>query len=669
VIREGLPVATLDSGPGPFRVEYDRPAEDASSFALRAEAPGRSPVLLGLPARAFDAGEIRLLAGLTYGGRLVDGSGRPVAGAVVALLQAGEQMALSAPSKEDGAFLLAIPDRAYLGGLLARDTSYSASPPRLDARLRGRLFLPVPAVPEGLVGGHEVVLEERPIAIRIRVLDGPTGRPLAGAGVALLHALRDWATGGLAAPAAQVPLDDGVTDESGLFAPLWPHEPERVLLRVRAPDGRTVWTVLHRTDAEGLVPRDITVPAEPVVVAVRCVAAADGRPVPGAEVVVGVNAGTMLRGVTDGRGEARWAFAASDTVVRPEDLQVASWQVTWRDAGGLPRREFRWDAPWDAMRPEDPGSEDARLVPNEPLVIRLGERPDPGMWIAVGGEGADRAAPPEQFRVEAGAATAGWWVVAAQFSGPWADPASGRTLWWTWQQDLDATFASIPAGKPLRAELQVRGRPPLFVPVDRARLLAANRAEGAIVFEVAPPDAMTRTLLVTGPGGRPVPGALVVVLAGRTAARWNWDEKERERRTTGPDGRVTLNALEASGDCRILAWDPASGAGAMAGAPDQAAPPDRWRLVLEEARPLRLKVRLAEGGVPWRSTLSLQPLCRVLPLVPAADAKDGEIASPPVPFGLYSAYVSGIISNRDYRFATGAPADLDGTEVVLAKSR
>jgi hypothetical protein len=669
-------VATVAARPGPFRVEYPRAAEDAGPFLLRAEAPRRPPALLALPTRAFDAGEVRLLAGLTYGGRLVDGNGRPVAGAVVDFLAVGDvaeaaQAAVSAPSAADGSFLIPLPSRAFLGALFGDASNEWVRPPRLEARLRGRLFLPVDAVPEGILGKHEVVLEERPVALRLRLLDGGTGQPIAGASVSLLRRMDIMGWGAYGTAWAMLPVDEGVADDQGVFAPLWPLAYKGLLVRLQDRRGRVYWTVLDRIDAEGPEPRDITVPAKPLVLAVRCLDATSGQPMAGVDLLVGTNAPCALGAVTDAKGEARWALVPTESF-DPEPLEVTGWSATWRDASGAPRRE----ATWDFQGPAGGEEEGPSAIYREPLVLRLGKGTDPGIWVTV--KEAPGAAPfrPGVLRVETGLMDGSYCFMASLVSGPFVD-ATGRTLWWTWENGLEDTQNYIPADRKVKAELVAEGRDPLVIAVDRPTVLAAHRAEGALVFATAPVEAMTRTLLVLRPDGGPAAGTIVVVLPGAAPQVFTY-QPERSRAAAGPDGRVSLDALDPRGDCRVAAWDPATGAGGVLPGLDETAPPERWRLVLEAPREFRVTVKLAGGAPMQRAGVNLSPLSYAFPYFANAEGKDGVVVLPACALPLYRAWVygfgpgsdyrlAGFSPRGDYRFKDGPAVDFNGKEIVLQK--
>jgi hypothetical protein len=668
VLRDGSPVAALEARPGPFRVEYARTAADAAAFSLRAETARRPPALLPLPAPVHDVGEVRLLAGLVYGGRLVDRNALPVAGAVVGFALDGRDVAVSPPSGLDGAFLIPLPAAARLQGLYGDPAFNPVAAPSIEARIRGRLFLPVPAVPEGLAGSHEVVLEERPVSIRLRFLDQATGRPATGATVSLLQGAVQGGGWLWADPfvAGRRLLDEGATDDDGVFAPIWPKADSWVLLRVRERGGRVLWSMLDRVDAAAMQPRDLVLPRDPVVVAARCTDASTEKPMAAVQLVLATNARDGFPGTTDASGEARWALFASESF-DPEPLQVTGWTATWRDAAGHPRREMDFNVDYDPLVVLDAENEDAPAVPNEPLRIRLGARPDPGIWVSVKSPAGAAPFAPQFLQVATGMENGSFAIFSGQFSGPYA-AASGSSLWWTWQSGLDDTLRYIPADRKVKAELKSEGLAPLVLDVDRARVKAAHRAEEALVFEVPVIEVMTRTVRVLLPDGKPAAGAFVVVLAGATPATWSSYENERERTTAGADGAVSLVSLDPRGDCRVLAWHPPTGAGAVTAGLDEAAKPDRWTLALEAPRELRVRVRLAGDAPMTQAGLGLASYSTAVPMIPMYKSKDGDFRVPGVAFPLYRAVVYGM-GPRDYRYAYGTPASFDGKDVVLEKPK
>jgi hypothetical protein len=655
VLREGQAVATAEAAAGLFRVEYPREAGDATPFTLRAEAPRRAPVLVALPSRTVDAGEVRLLAGLVYGGRLLDARGLPVPDVVVDFTIASSPYASSAPSGADGSFLIPLPQGVSLQGLFGEPQSGWEASPTLEPKARGRLFLPVETKPEGLSGGHEIVLEERPVAIRLRFLDEATGRPVAGAAVTLWSA-KDF---GFILPSV-APLDAGSTDDLGVFAPLWPLGHKQAFLRVREPGGRVLWTKLDRAYAEGKEPVDLLLPEDPPVLAVRFIEGDSGKPVAGARVVLGTNA-CPVAGTTDARGEIRWAFFPSESF-DPEPLEVRGWSAEWRDAAGNPRREMDMD-----FRGPPHGDEERSPVYSETIVVRLGKRGDRGIWVRVE---ESRGAPP--FEPQCLQAThtpgKGGFLTTFQRSGPVAD-AAGRSLWWFWEWASEENELELLSGPgAFTLELLGADRAPLVRPGDRAAVLAAHRSEGALVFAAPPVDVMERSLLVVGPDGKPEASVLIAVLAGLDAGTNPFEgQQERERGATGTDGRAALRLLDPGGDCRIAAWDPATGNSGLMKGLDPSAPPERWRLALEPPREFRVRVKFAGGGTLTGASAILVPLSSAFPRIPQVSSRDGELVVPACPVPVCLAWITGNGPRNEIRFATGPAATLEGKDVVLEK--
>ncbi len=652
VLREGREIARADAPAGLFRLEYPREPGDGAPFVLRAEARGRPPVLVPLPLRETDAGEVRLLAGLAYGGRLVDAEGRPVAGVGVDFNVFGMPAASSPPSAADGTFLVPLPSSANLQGLFGPQQGWG-EPPTLEPRARGRLFLPAEAKPEGLAGAHEVVIEERPVAIRLRFLDEAGGAPVAGAECSLWSG-QDF---GFTLPNL-APFDAAPTDADGVVAPLWPLSVKWALVRVAA-GGRVLWTLLERGDAEGKEPRDLVLPEKPLVLAVRCVEDRSGRPVPGAQVVLGTNAGMPLSGTADGAGEIRWALFPSDSF-DPEPLEIAGWGASWRDAAGNPRRAMDM-----AFRGPPQAEEGPSPVYAEPLVLRLGKGEGQGVWVRV-----DAAPGAEPFRPQVLRACVtpekGYFLFAGQPAGPVAD-AAGRPVWWFWEWMMSqGADTMMPKEGTFPVELVGQGRDPLVLRADRAAVLASRRVEGALVFPAPAVEAMARSLLVVGPDGKPVPGALVAVLAGGDGAMLSYDLKERERGATGGDGRVPLQRLDPAGECRVAAWDPATGNSGLLRGLDAAAPPERWRLALEPPREFRVRVSFAGGGTVTNVNASLSPLSGAFPAPGGAASKDGEIVIPSCPVAICTAWIGGF-GPREYRWVSGPASSFAGKDVVLEK--
>jgi hypothetical protein len=656
VLREGREIARAESPAGLFRLEYPRDGRDAAPFVLLAEAPGRVPATVALPRADFDAGEIRLLAGLAYGGRLRDAAGAPVSGVIVDFSSGGAVAASSPPSAADGSFLVSLPAGTSLQGMFGDSPGGWSGPPTLQPKARGRLFLPAEARPEGLALSHEVALEERPVALRLRFLDEASGRPAAGARASLWSG-QDFA---FVLPSS-TPFDAGTADEAGVYAPLWPLAPKNALLRVEW-NGRVLWTYLDRTDVEGKEPRDLLLPPEPLVLAVRCVEDGTGKPVAGARVVLGTNA-MPFAGTTDAAGSIRWALFPSESF-DPEPLEVVGWSAAWRDAAGNPRRDVDMAFRGPAAVEEGPSP-----VYGAPLEIRLGRGASPGTWVRV-----DEPAGSEPFRPEVLRACdrpeKGYYFLVGQPAGPEAD-AAGRPCWWFWDWSMDqGGDALMPKEGEFSAELTGQGRAPLVLRTTRAAVKAAARVEAALVFPSPAAESMTRTLRVVGPDGKPVAGAIVAVVLGsfRPASPWSlWDLREVERAATGADGRVDLHRLDPAGACRVAAWDPATGNSGLVHGLDLAAPEDRWRIALEPPREFRVRVSFAGGGAVTRVAASLSPLSTAFASALQAESKDGDLRVASCPVAICIAWVGAFGPKGEYRFVAAPAAEIEGKDVALEK--
>jgi hypothetical protein len=493
-----------------------------------------------------------------------------------------------------------------------------------------------------------VVVEERPVSVRLRFLEEGTGRPVAGAGVALWSS----AAAGQFLSSAPAPFDAGRTDAEGLFSPEWPARVPTALIRLADGAGRQLWTVLRGIDAEAMVPREIVVREEPVSIAVSCVREGTGRPVPGAFVCLGTNGG-IFWGVSDAGGGILLRFLESDSL-DPGALEVQSWTACWRDGEG----PVRWDhgGIWDGRTPPHPAGSPA------PMVLRLGAHGAPGVWVEVrrkAGTGSFRPATLAVSKEGDDPLRAGWLSMVGPFQ-----PAGieGRALWWSLHDPRQEAGADLPAEARLAFDLTGAEGEVLRAAGTRGDLLAASDPARALLFEVTPRGTMARKVRVLSPAGRPAAGALVAVLEERGGVLYLGD-RQRERASAGPDGVASLAALDPAGGDRVLAWDPASGACGLLPSPGEGAPPGAWTLRLEEPAPFRVRPLLPDGSPAAAGTAMLFPMSPDLPTVGAA-WKDGEVTAPPLGLAGYRAYLA-VYADRRSCTKVAPASGINGTSVTL----
>ncbi len=662
VLREGLPVAAATSGSGAFSLPYPREPGDAAPFRLRAAAAGRSPVVVELPAPRADAGEIRLYAGLVYAGRAVDARGAPQEGITLHLLVDGMEAAASEPTGADGGFRIPIPPQTRIQGFFQEeDAAGWAGPPSLEPRAPGRLFVPSRASAEGLAGGHDVVLEERPVRIGLRFTDEATGRPVIGAAVSL------WASPELFSLGPQAPADAGRTDEEGVYQPRWPLALKWAGIRIAAPDGRVLWTVLDRSFAEGTVPRELVLPSKPLELDVVCRRGGSGEPVPGAFVVLLGNAGYNFSGLSDALGRLSFAFFESDTF-DPGPLCISAWTAAWTDGPGCPRLEAGGSA---AMGQAGFRELAYTLDTAEPLVLPLGGEEATGIWISLRGEGAGMSARPAMVTAsleKTDPALQGWQFLISAFKGP-CPSADGGALWWAYDYSREV-FRGTPGpfpGKPREERITVHLRTveglTVTVRATVEELVAARSSLRPLVFDLRPPDAMTRTVRVVDREGRPAPGALVAVL--RDDAPPGWPPRETERVAADSGGRAVLQTLDPAGKCRVLAWSPADGGCGILGGLSEDAAEAAWTIRLEPPREFRLRIRMHDGSEPRRPFLSLVPLGGMLPQLWNQRIEGGEASLPDVAIPGYTVHATAMDGKGRYWSFAGPAAEVAGREIVL----
>ena len=664
VLREGAAVAEATAGPGAFSLAYDRAPGDPGPFRLRAAAAGRTPVHVDLPAPATDVGEIRLHAGIVYSGRAVDERGIPQQGVTFHLLVDGGEAAASEPSSPDGGFRIPVPPGTRLQGFFQEEDSAWGGPPSLEPRAPGRLFVASPARAEGLTGVHDLVLEERPVGIRLRFIDGPTGIPVAGAGVSL------WRSPDVFALGPPSPEDRGATDADGIYAPRWPLALTWASIRVALPGGRILWTLLDRAYAEGTEPREFVLPAEPLRLRAVCLRGKGEEPVAGAFVVLVTNAATSFWGTSGAEGTLSFEFFESDTF-DPGALAVSAWTAAWTDGD----RGLRLEAGGSARMGQADFRELSYTIDSPvPLPVRLGSEEALGIWIAIRGEGAGTGARPAMVTANPPGydpTKDGWRFLISSFKGP-APGKDGATLWWAYDYTREifrtkpGPFGGLGPETPLTAQMRTVGGPFVDAAVTVASLAAARCPPPPPLSPPPPPAAMRRPG-GGGPGAAPPrPGALVAVL--RADQPKPWPARETERLAADGEGRAVLQTLDPAGGGAVLAWDPADGAcGALEGG-TEAAPEAAWTVKVEPPREFRLRLRTADGSALASAFVSLAPRSGMLPPVQVSFRDGPEGSAPGVALAGYDVYVYARDARGRTHIFRGAAAAVSGTEIVLGEA-
>ncbi len=250
---------------GPIRIEYTRP-KDSAAYVLRLHGPQGAFAVRSLPTQTTDLGRIVLVPRLVYTGEARLGSGQPLVGVRIDLLQdTAAAMGTSMPTDDQGRFQIPLssvtmPLTPTAGGELPR-WSLVVRPSRQGS------FAPVPARYEGLADVHRARFAPA-AAVAIRFVHAGNRKPLR-------HAAVRWT------PEAVIGLNvdprarrAGLvqrlrTNEDGVILPLWPAGVWRSSLQLTV-DGADVRYAVLREDVPEDRPLELTVATTGAVLRVRC---------------------------------------------------------------------------------------------------------------------------------------------------------------------------------------------------------------------------------------------------------------------------------------------------------------------------------------------------------------------------------------------------------------
>jgi len=202
--------------------------------------------------------------------------------------------------------------------------------------------------------------------------------------------------------------------------------------------------------------------------------------------------------------------------------------------------------------------------------------------------------------------------------------------------------------------------------IPPAAFRAARGSGNALAFDLAPAEAMTRTVRVVDARGKPRPGALVAVLVEDQPKPW--PARETERLAADGEGRVVLQSLDPAGRSSVLAWDPSDGAcGILVGLREDA-PEAAWTVRLEPPRDFRVALRMADGSAMTSCYGHLQPLSGMLPPIVLDFGGGTEATARDVAVAGYSLYVYGWTGKGSIRARSVDAAAVAGGEVVLGEA-
>lgn len=602
---------------------FDLPLPDAPApLWLVANAPDRAPAIVWIPDGGGDVGAITLLPAPTYGGRLVDDSGRPVADAIVRI----DANHASLPSAADGSFLIPL-----AGPTAAREPRLR----ELSFVVRGRFYPPVPMVPEGYRSEHLIRLVEPGSAPRIRLVRARDGGVIADTPLTL--------SGGGDA------FDAGRTDANGRFDPRWPASIPDALLTVGFPAG-DVLVPLRRDDAYAAERVNVPVPepAEASEVNLVCVTPS-GDPIPDAQLafttVPAEARPFFVRTRADPTGIARLRVAAP----AGEPVGILGLRASWRAPGGRLLGRSSAD-PFDAL----PG--------RETRVVLAPDGEDPLVWLRFRGAGAG---------------------LVQRANGSWCDPSSPETL--VSLSDLPVAHEG-PEGRLRADSLRDRGPDgpgangihlPLgvnlgggngtTVPLPLADLRRA--AKTGEPLDVVLPSPPVRLVRVVGPDGAPAPFARVTLhtpedppLRFEDHGSWGRYARPPQATVAASDGLAALEFVESEDGYTLVGRSVDDDlVGVLEGwRPDAAAAPAVLRLAPKAA--LERHVRSPEGV---ELAARLVPRAGGLPPGPDVTIAGGRLHVPETALVLYRLVVTTADGEREL---WSGPADAAPDPIPLAPS-
>lgn len=610
VLRGNAELAAGRFPPGPFRVEYERAADDRCVAEIR--APGTRLQAFALASAETDLGEIRFYQALLYGGRVLDLEASPIPGAIVHIRDEPGWYGASEPAGKDGAYRIDLDEPTHF----AVDRQGNLAGPLLDVRVQEGWLGPYYASPAGFRNRHDlrVDLAEAEADPVLRIVAG--GQPVVGVRVGVHEDRAGRSSLG-------DPFATGVTGEDGCMSVPWRPDLNWALATIERPEG-TVYASLLRDELNRPVHEiDIGKLAR---VAVEFVLP-DGKPAEGARVGLrgtwrpdtpgkpvsspraqapGYEPGAVhasFYGTAPADGILRWSFPVEE----PEagSFTPTGWFARLRDG-----RTFLSECvEFPSVRP---GDGPVRVVlepsPADPPFVRVRFRDRRG------------AVRPER---------AGFRLLPQGESGSFhlGEDADGVT-WcsmWSWVSEcLDAgRFDAV------EVYVGIAGRPPATARLPAAQFIAAVRDGTDLTVEIG--ETSPAAFRVARPNGEPARKVLLTLVP-----------EVADHITAGHD-RLLAITDDAGGivlGCRpdlayaVVAHDLATGEGARiddfraGGAPRD--------LVLEAPRRTRVRVVFPDGAPAPRAGVQVETRPRYLaPVLYGIAGEDGWAELPRVVPGVF----------------------------------
>ena len=320
-IEDGPATAASQVGSGqPFELRF-RPT--AESHLLQVTAEGYLPRSLHLVEADSRVGEIVLIRGLTYRGRLLDPQGAPMKGVRVSLRRL-QHLGGPATDPTDDRGEFAIPLEGA-GLSVEVDDAGALAQYELYFSLRGGSLPPVPASPAGLSDVHVVRLQQamQPLVLLVTRTDGS---PAVGARVVVQPVMYSARNMG---PRELPPVSEGVVDASGHFLPEWPMWRPVLLASIGDVSSEPRYFVLEHARVAATQPYPIVLGGDERLLEL---AMQDGRggSLPGAKVLLRLPIPSVsrtypadLQGVADSNGRVRWLLAdTADASFRLDPITV-----------------------------------------------------------------------------------------------------------------------------------------------------------------------------------------------------------------------------------------------------------------------------------------------------------------------------------------------------------
>lgn len=234
VLRGNAELASGRFPPGPFRVEYERAANDRCVAEIR--APGTRLQAFALPSAETDLGEIRFYQALLYGGRVLDLEGNPIPGAIVRIRHEPGWYGASEPASKDGGYRIDLDEPTNF----PVDRQGNLAGPLLDVRVQEGWLGPYYASPAGFRNRHDLrvdLAEAEPEPV-LRIVSG--GQPVVGVRVGVHEDRAGRSSLG-------DPFATGVTGEDGCVCVPWRPDLNWALATIERPEG-TVYASLLRDE-------------------------------------------------------------------------------------------------------------------------------------------------------------------------------------------------------------------------------------------------------------------------------------------------------------------------------------------------------------------------------------------------------------------------------------